>query len=66
MTHSDIETYSDICPYCGEPVDVSVDLSAGSQRFIEDCSVCCQPIEFHLEMDQLGEGYSISLHRDDE
>ena len=66
MTHSDLQTHSDTCPYCGEPIDVALDLSAGSQRFIEDCTVCCQPIEYRLEIDPLGESYSLSLHRDDE
>lgn len=33
------------CPYCGETIGVSLDLSAGSQSYIEDCQVCCQPIE---------------------
>jgi len=42
------------CPYCGEDVDIVVDCSAGSQRYIEDCPVCCSPIEFEVEVD--GEG----------
>ena len=34
------------CPYCGEPIDLSVDEAGGvTQRYIEDCSVCCRPIE---------------------
>ncbi len=32
------------CPYCGEQIDVLVDCSAGSQQYVEDCSVCCRPI----------------------
>ena len=32
------------CPYCGEQIDVLVDCSAGSQEYVEDCSVCCRPI----------------------
>ncbi|MGY3266769.1 ribosomal protein S27E [Lysobacter sp. HA35] len=27
------------CPYCGEPIDLVVDSSGGSQRYIEDCQV---------------------------
>ena len=42
------------CPYCGEPIDTLIDLSAGSFRYIEDCQVCCQPIELAGEVD--GEG----------
>lgn len=32
------------CPYCGESITVLVDASAGSQRYVEDCQVCCRPI----------------------
>jgi transcription elongation factor Elf1 len=32
------------CPFCGEPMDVVLDLSAGSQSYIEDCQICCQPM----------------------
>jgi len=32
------------CPYCGEAIELLLDLSAGSQRYVEDCSVCCRPI----------------------
>jgi hypothetical protein len=34
------------CPYCGEPFETTLDLSSGSTSYIEDCQVCCQPIEF--------------------
>lgn len=32
------------CPYCGEPIDLFVDTSAGAQAYVEDCQVCCRPI----------------------
>jgi hypothetical protein len=33
-----------VCPYCGEPVDVSLDPGGGAaQEYVEDCAVCCQP-----------------------
>jgi hypothetical protein len=32
------------CPYCGEPITVTIDCTAGSQDYIEDCAVCCRPI----------------------
>jgi len=37
------------CPYCGENFDTTVDLSAGDQNYIEDCYVCCQPIQFDIK-----------------
>ena len=32
------------CPYCGERISMLVDTSVG-QTYIEDCEVCCRPIE---------------------
>ena len=34
-----------ICPYCGEQISMVVDLSVRRQTYIEDCEVCCKPIE---------------------
>jgi transcription elongation factor Elf1 len=34
-----------ICPYCGEQISMLVDLSVPRQTYIEDCEVCCKPIE---------------------
>jgi Cysteine-rich CPXCG len=37
------------CPGCGELVLLTVDTSAGSeQRYYEDCTVCCRPMEVRL------------------
>ena len=33
------------CPYCGEAFETRVDTSAGDCAYVEDCQVCCQPIE---------------------
>jgi hypothetical protein len=33
-----------MCPYCAEPIPISVDEGGGtSQSYIEDCWVCCRP-----------------------
>ncbi len=32
------------CPYCWEAISVLLDPSV-SQTYIEDCEVCCNPIE---------------------
>lgn len=40
-----LEQFVDIsCPYCAESIMLRADLSAGSQSYVEDCQVCCQPI----------------------
>jgi transcription elongation factor Elf1 len=33
------------CPYCGEEISMVLDLSVRRQSYVEDCEVCCQPIE---------------------
>ncbi len=32
------------CPCCGEQISLLLDLSLLDQSYVEDCSVCCQPI----------------------
>jgi len=33
------------CPYCSERISMVLDVSVKRQTYIEDCEVCCQPIE---------------------
>jgi len=54
------------CPYCGEPFETTVDTSGGDQDYIEDCPVCCRPVEFHLETGADGELRSLTPQRDDD
>jgi hypothetical protein len=37
------------CPWCGESFSISVDTSQGGYSTIEDCTVCCRPIELTIE-----------------
>jgi hypothetical protein len=34
------------CPYCWEEFEVEVEVGDEPQSFIQDCSVCCRPIQF--------------------
>ena len=43
MVGLDEQTIS--CPYCGESISLLLDLSLTEQSYIEDCSVCCHPIQ---------------------
>ena len=43
------------CPYCGETIEVQLDCSVTEQNYIEDCQVCCRPIEFFVTVDAEGE-----------
>ncbi|HUO80637.1 MAG TPA: CPXCG motif-containing cysteine-rich protein [Steroidobacteraceae bacterium] len=42
------------CPYCGERFETAVDLTAGSFSYVEDCQVCCRPIELSGEVSAAG------------
>ena len=42
------------CPYCGEFIPLRLDGSAGDQSYVEDCSVCCQPMLVTLRVDDDG------------
>ncbi len=53
------------CPYCGESFDAVVEPLDGDQQYIEDCSVCCRPIEFSvnaLDTDNI----TVTTQRDDD
>ena len=48
------------CPNSGEPFETHPDTSAGSQRYVEDCAVCCRPIEVSLRVDADAELLDVS------
>jgi len=52
------------CPYCGESFETSVDVSGGDQVYIEDCAVCCRPIEIALKVGDDGELIDVSTRTD--
>ncbi len=54
------------CPYCGEAFATVLVPEDGSQHCIEDCPVCCRPIELHIECDASGNIVSVTAMRDDE
>ncbi|WP_298902445.1 CPXCG motif-containing cysteine-rich protein [uncultured Psychroserpens sp.] len=36
------------CPYCWESISMLIDVSQSQQRYIEDCEVCCNPIQVQI------------------
>jgi hypothetical protein len=38
-------------PYCGAPISMLLDPSVAEQRYIEDCEVCCNPIEVEVRFE---------------
>lgn len=39
------------CPYCLAEISMLVDPSISSQEYIEDCEVCCNPIELKIKIE---------------
>jgi hypothetical protein len=55
-----------VCPYCGESISVRIDEGGGpTQSYVEDCSVCCRPIELAVEETEDG-SLSVTAVRSDE
>ena len=48
MNH--LETREVRCPYCFEVIELSIDCSVSTQRYIEDCQVCCRPINVSIHI----------------
>lgn len=36
------------CPYCWETISMLIDISQRNQSYIEDCEVCCNPIQLNI------------------
>jgi hypothetical protein len=50
-----------LCPYCGESYTTMVDTSQSSHATIEDCPVCCRPIQLTVTCEP-GEVFSIDAN----
>jgi hypothetical protein len=53
------------CPYCGEGFETSADASGGPCKYVEDCQVCCQPIDMELRVDDDGAFRELVVRRGD-
>lgn len=40
------------CPHCWQAQIKIIDSSINKQEFIEDCEICCNPIEFNIEIQE--------------
>ncbi len=52
------------CPACGAPVSVLLDLSVPEQTYVEDCEVCCRPLEISVRA-EAGEEIRFSARQAD-
>lgn len=46
------EEYFFICPYCWQTISMMLDPSVPSQEYIEDCEVCCNPIQLKYRIEE--------------
>ena len=42
------------CPYCWQEISMVLDTSVRRQTYIEDCEVCCNPIEVRYVVEDEG------------
>ena len=61
----ELESRTVECPYCGEQIDVLIDPADVQQDYIEDCQVCCRPIDFTIAVDPDG-GISVRVASENE
>ncbi len=46
------QDYSFLCPHCGVQLSTRLEVSGGrDQQFIQDCEVCCRPIQIEVRME---------------
>ena len=39
------------CPYCWEEISMVLDTSVKTQTYVEDCEVCCNPIQVRYSVE---------------
>ncbi|MFI6849046.1 CPXCG motif-containing cysteine-rich protein [Kitasatospora sp. NBC_00085] len=55
-----LETAFYSCPYCEEVIEITVDLSAGDQEYMEDCQVCAKLTRFGVQVH--GDEFMLDVH----
>ena len=53
------------CPYCWEHFELLVDASINDQAYVEDCEICCRPIDFKVIVDDQGRAQVSARHQDE-
>jgi predicted RNA-binding Zn-ribbon protein involved in translation (DUF1610 family) len=53
------------CPWCGERLETRIDVSGAEHAFVEDCQVCCRPMELTLELAENGALAALRVERVD-
>ena len=47
-----MEEHFFLCPYCWETISMLMDPSSHDQQYIEDCEVCCNPMEINVKFQE--------------
>lgn len=55
-----------VCPFCGHPMHLSVEVTDEDQDYTEDCSNCCNPIHVRVHKDELHHSVQLFIDADDE
>ena len=50
------------CPYCWEEISMLLDPSIQQQNYVEDCEICCNPIEISSQFTINNELKSFHAH----
>lgn len=53
------------CPYCNAEISILLDPSISRQQYIEDCEVCCNPIDvlYSIEEGEVMEFNAVSIEQ---
>lgn len=40
------------CPHCWEEISMLIDTSIPYQKYVEDCEICCNPLEITVRCEE--------------
>lgn len=46
------EDWEIVCPHCWQTISIRLDLSAGGQSYVQDCEVCCNPLDIQYDIEE--------------
>jgi hypothetical protein len=61
-----LQTVAASCPSCGEPIELLVDCSGGDQTYVEDCQVCCAPMQVRVSLAEADGSARVSVEREND
>ncbi len=52
------------CPFCAAPITILIDTSVRTQKYVEDCEVCCRPMIIRYQTER-GEITALNVEREE-